>query len=127
MLLITLFACAPELVEPPSETGLAKPVNLSLQTVTSSVPGDGFGASLSWGKTLLVGAPRGPLGKVYSIEDGVPELFFVEPNQGAAGTSIAWDENETALIGAPLSENGRGTLYRNGGAVKTGGMVLGFP
>jgi len=125
MLLMTLFACAPDLVEPPSETGRPGPVTFTLQTVVSSVPGDGFGASLAWGKTLLVGAPRGPLGKVYSIVDGAPVLFFEEPTPGAAGTSIAWDAQEMALIGAPLSENGVGTLYRDSSATQTGGKVLG--
>jgi hypothetical protein len=125
MLLLTLFACASDLAEPPSETGRSGPVVFTHKTVTSAVLGDGFGASLAWGKKLLVGAPRGPVGKVYSIENGEQVLYFEEPAQGAAGTSIAWDATETALIGAPLSEKGLGTLYRDDEAIKTGGKVLG--
>lgn len=125
MLLFTLLACSPDLEESDTETDDPGPVRILFQIVESSDPGDGFGSSLAWGNSLLVGAPRGPLGKVYAIESETPVLFFEEASPGAAGTSLAWDASGEALIGAPLAGNGLGRVYRVGGQTQTGGNLFG--
>ena len=94
-------------------------------TVESSRAGDAFGFSLNATGDLLVGAPEGPLGRVYKIENEGLTLVFEEEDFGAAGFSIARDENGAVFVGAPLADSGSGRIYRDGQIHKTGTSALG--
>ena len=122
MLLLLILACSDS--PPPAEEPESPPPERLEEVVLGPAEEDAFGFSLDATGPLLIGAPEGPLGRVYELVDEGLVLVFEEQTFGAGGFSVARDHTSAVLVGAPLAEDGRGQLYRNGSVVQTGNAAL---
>ena len=122
MLLLLILACSDS--PPPAEEPESPPPERLEEVVLGPAEEDAFGFSLDATGPLLIGAPEGPLGRVYELVDEDLVLVFEEQTFGAGGFSVARDHTSAVLVGAPLAEDGRGQLYRNGSVVQTGNAAL---
>ena len=119
MLLTLLFSCSTPTPNSPLTT------DFSITTYQSPELGDAFGFAVAAGEQVLVGAPEGDLGRAYNLQKETIELIFEENSFGAAGHAVAYGPDGEVLIGAPLAENGLGSVYQDGAVLREGLGALG--